>query len=105
MFVKFSTKCVNVAQKEDLYTRDREAFLATIFLFSNVECGFFILWEKWGPLSHNRVSGNVTPRNPPKNAKNDNFWPKIVILGIFAFWTQLRPGPPMSAQNASEELI
>ena len=44
-------------------------------------------------LSHARVSGHVTPRNPLKIDKNDHFWPKIAILGIFAFWTQLRPGP------------
>ena len=48
MFVKFSTKCVNVAQKEDLYARDREAFLATIFLFSNLECRFFYIVGEMG---------------------------------------------------------
>ena len=36
-------------------------------------------------LSHARVLGHVTPRNPLKIAKNDHFWPKIATLGILAF--------------------
>ena len=36
-------------------------------------------------LSHARVSGHVTLRNPRKIAKNDHIWPKIAILGNFAF--------------------
>ena len=73
--------------------------MTPFFPFSLQMAEFWILWEKWLLLRHDRVLGCATPWNPFKMAKSNHFLLKIAILGIFAVWSQVRPS--LGVQNIS----